>query len=215
MRILKKFNLSELERDLEILSEKERQTTNGGGDGTSANPYTSEEYYTLIAQNTWSEGYVEGWGHVDTNRMGEPGHSDITVTYDRDDHKIYIYAQNGSVLGTYSAFNYTISSSNGSWPTGTFSMLDQTSTYMHGSQTDGNGIIRDSYEGSFGEYGIYRAQPFSDGNTDRIGMGLHSGRENDPTEQTEGCIRTTDQAMQDIGSWLQRNGNFTYINVRD
>ncbi|GHT67052.1 hypothetical protein AGMMS50239_29560 [Bacteroidia bacterium] len=212
---LKKFNLSELERELEVLSEKERRKVNGGGNGTVSSPYTTEEYYMATANNTWNGGYVEGWGNVDNNHMGAPGKSNTSVIYDRSDHKIYLYAQNGSMLGSYDAYNNTTSGSNGSWPVGSYAMYDQTSTYTHGNQVDGSGIKKDSYSGSFGEYGIYRANPFNDGNTDRVGMGLHSGRGNDPTKQTDGCIRTTDQAMIDIGSWLSRGGSFTNITVRE
>ena len=39
----------------------------GGGNGTSANPYTQAEFDSMLSNDNWNGGYVEGMGYVATN----------------------------------------------------------------------------------------------------------------------------------------------------
>lgn len=39
----------------------------GGGNGTSANPYTKVEFDSMLSNDNWNGGYVEGMGYVAPN----------------------------------------------------------------------------------------------------------------------------------------------------
>ncbi len=134
---------------------------------------------------------------------------DITVTFDRSDGMIYIYA-NGEIIDAYPAHNNTWPSSEGIWPDGTYSMLDQNSTHMHSGSLD-------TVNGAYGTNGIYRANDFCDPMGDiRDGMGLHAGRANEPWGySTNGCIRTTEDAMSALQCYIETYGSFTSITVRE
>ena len=130
---------------------------------------------------------------------------DVTVTFDKSDNMIYVYGD-GTLVGSYSAGNNTDSGSNGAWSTGTYAMSTQSSPVTHSG---------DSYSSSFGTYGIYQAAGFYDANgTYRTYMGLHSGRSDDTSYPTYGCIRTTDAAMAEIAAFISSCGSFTSITVR-
>ncbi|TKG93621.1 hypothetical protein EYV94_15340 [Puteibacter caeruleilacunae] len=135
---------------------------------------------------------------------------EVTVTFDRSDGMIYIEV-NGQVVDSYIAHNNTTSTSEGQWPNGTYSMYDQNSSHYH------TGSDLDTYNGPYGEHGIYRANYFCDPNGDmREGMGLHAGRANEEWgSPTNGCIRTTEAAMDAIACYIGSYGSFTTITVQD
>ena len=131
---------------------------------------------------------------------------DVTVTFDRSDSMIYIYAD-GILLDSFPAANNVDSNSQGIWSNGTYSMYDQNSAYTHSD---------DSYESSYGTHGIFRANSFIDENgCERTYMGLHSGRSDNYNHPTYGCIRTTDAAMSELLCYIGSYGSFTSITVRD
>ena len=96
----------------------------------------------------------------------------------------------------------------GNWEDGIYSMLDTEKPYKH---YDNNGnpltevrkgsiIPKDSKDGAYGEYGIFRANNFSqDDGTVRSGMAFHAGRgvtdESSQYSYTMGCIRVAPEAI--------------------
>ena len=116
------------------------------------------------------------------------------ITFNGHDHTITLRDSNGVVIGTWRANNRTTSASslqfvqNGNYP-----VEDRHRPHTHG-------VTQDSADGEYGTHGIVRfTVPGHDG------VGIHSGRQNlaDRTPQrgmgtdhvTQGCIRTTDEAM--------------------
>lgn len=59
-----KATLAELAREMSILSEQDQYSYYGGGNGSSFDPYTYEEYQNLVFSGSWHGGYV--LGSVDT-----------------------------------------------------------------------------------------------------------------------------------------------------
>ncbi|BAR49077.1 hypothetical protein TFKS16_1509 [Tannerella forsythia KS16] len=64
MKKLTRKSLDELAKTLPVIEEASQMHYVGGGDGTSANPYTQYEYNTMLNSNSWNGGYVEGIGYV-------------------------------------------------------------------------------------------------------------------------------------------------------
>jgi len=86
--------------------------------------------------------------------------------------------------------------------------MDQNSAHTHGS---GSG---DTYDGTYGTQGIYRAVDFYDAEGDyRTVMGIHAGRSEDVNYPTFGSIRTTEQAMSIIQQDIQNYSPLTSITV--
>lgn len=71
MKQLKKKNLTELAEIMPVVSEREQQWyVGGGGDGT----YTAAEFEKMLADGTWSGGYVDGFfGYVLPEVICTPG----------------------------------------------------------------------------------------------------------------------------------------------
>jgi RHS repeat-associated protein len=116
------------------------------------------------------------------------------VVFVRSQYKISLYSSGDVLIGSWPASNFVTSDSNGPWRTGRFAMLDTTSPNFHSKK-------KDSPNGSYGPYGIFRARPFRDADgTIRDGMGIHSGRANaaGPCNPTRGCVRTDNDAMRAI-----------------
>ena len=109
------------------------------------------------------------------------------------------------LLGIYKAKNDVTLSSNGKWEDGIYDMFDKNTPHMHGNETDVNGVLKDSDNGSYGSGGIYRAENFDETTTDksRTGMGVHAGRENqdfNTGRKTNGCIRCSPEGFDAIGN---------------
>jgi len=114
-------------------------------------------------------------------------------------------------LGSYDAKNEVVSSSNGKWEDGEYEMEDKDTPHMHGTETDNNGVLKDSDNGAYGSGGIYRAKNFEETETDltRTGMGIHAGRENqdwNAGRKTMGCIRVKPEGFDAIGEAIETYG---------
>jgi hypothetical protein len=59
-----KISLFSMASSLNVLSENETKSVLGGGDGTSSNPFTEEEFYAMLDAGTWTGGYVAGLGYA-------------------------------------------------------------------------------------------------------------------------------------------------------
>lgn len=73
--------MAELEKELEILSKKEMSVCRGGGDGSRTNPYTWDEYDTLVDNPYFKRGWV-----MDTDGSLFYGLSSVTVTGGTEEH---------------------------------------------------------------------------------------------------------------------------------
>lgn len=112
-----------------------------------------------------------------------------TLTFNREAGTLVLTNNSGQVVGTYNASNNASSNSNGQFPTGTANFL----YHVAHPESDANGA-----------YGSHGNMVFDvEG---RTGMGVHSGRADSCDganrcgyeHATMGCIRTTDEAMQEI-----------------
>lgn len=168
-------------------------------------------FYEYVTNSEWWQSLM--YGNEPTYYPDPEAYyaSSLSVVFDRSDGMIYVF-EGGQVIASYEAHNNVDSHSNGSkiWTNGTFSMQDTYSANFH------PGTNLDTHGGTFGEYGIFRANYFQDeSGTWRYGMGLHSGRSNDPSHPTYGCIRTTDEAMAFISQQISLGYHFTSITVQD
>lgn len=130
------------------------------------------------------------------------------LIYDGQRRTLTLVDRNGNVVGSWQANNRVDSHATlRGVPNGTYRMLDRRASHRHGG-SDRQGIPRDSAMGEYGTYGIVRMNDFpADGRT-HAGVGIHSGRLNVPDRSatrgtgpdhvTQGCIRTTDEAMRVI-----------------
>lgn len=50
-----------------VIEESLQMSYVGGGNGTSANPYTKVEFDSMLSNDNWNGGYVEGMGYVAPN----------------------------------------------------------------------------------------------------------------------------------------------------
>ena len=57
-------SLNELAKTMPVIEESLQMSYVGGGNGTSANPYTQEEYESMVSSGIWNGGYVENWGYT-------------------------------------------------------------------------------------------------------------------------------------------------------
>jgi hypothetical protein len=162
------------------------------------------EYQYRCANGAWTGGFVEGF---DTYLKGSGGSAEITVIFDRSDSKIYVM-MDGAQVKSFDAANNVASNSKGIWSSGTYDVYTQTKPNTRKS---------DSYDSKFGTYGNYITYPFIDANGKyRDGMSLHSGYSDDYNRVTEGCIRTTDEAMSFIQNLINtNNGKLTKVIVQE
>ena len=63
-RKLTRKSLDELALIMPVLSGDVQRRYVGGGDGSKENPFTEEEYDSMVNAGTWDGGYVEGWGYT-------------------------------------------------------------------------------------------------------------------------------------------------------
>jgi len=125
----------------------------------------------------------------------------LHIVYNGQTHRIKVYADEGDVdlsgrrrsrgelLLNEPAYNNTAPGSNGPFPEGTFDVagvFDNTGDRADRVPSQGPVFI------------------WIDPVPGRSEMGIHGGR-GDPTYPTLGCIRTTDQAAQDIANLIRRN----------
>ncbi|MDR0602739.1 MAG: hypothetical protein LBG80_00370 [Bacteroidales bacterium] len=61
---LKRLTIAEMAEIMPIIEKSEQERMLGGGDGSSGNPYTWDEYEYLADNDNWSGGYVEGAGYT-------------------------------------------------------------------------------------------------------------------------------------------------------
>lgn len=135
------------------------------------------------------------------SRIDPLGLSDLVVN--QTTHTITVYDGNGNVVATGPAYNNAQSGSRGPWADG---------TYNYSYHTTHQDDSADSAYGSDGNY-VFNVPGCS-------GCGVHSCRENTadalgrsgPQHATNGCIRTNDQTMDEIGQLI--NGNDPLQSVR-
>ncbi|MDR0602737.1 MAG: hypothetical protein LBG80_00360 [Bacteroidales bacterium] len=61
---LKRLTIDEMAEIMPIIEKSEQERMLGGGDGSSGNPYTWDEYEYLADNDNWYGGYVEGSGYT-------------------------------------------------------------------------------------------------------------------------------------------------------
>jgi hypothetical protein len=136
-----------------------------------------------------------------------------------DDAKTTGDSKDDILLGTFKAHNNVTSTSKGKWEDGSYDMYDQTSRRTHKGQYEKDGkTLQDSENGRYGTGGIYRAKDFKEStDEERTGMAVHAGRENKEFEsrKTEGCIRTTPEAMKAIDNAIKKYGALQKIIVQN
>ena len=116
------------------------------------------------------------------------------------------------LLGTYIAHNNVTRSSKGKWEDGIYPMIDRNTAHKHGTATDRHDVKLDSDNGAYGSGGIFRAENFTEaednGGDERVGMGIHAGRENRDFEarKTLGCWRITPQGFDAIEEAISEYG---------
>ncbi len=232
MKKIKKLTLKELENVATII---EQQTIVGGSDkgydnrnpwepytGGGSNSMSGFSSYTNFTNDFFGDSASQAFlntpsssssgtsesGQNNSNNTASVvvGNGATTVVFDKSSNTITILG-NGEPVGIYPAANNVTSSSQGTWPNGTYSVMDTNEPHTHNSG--------DTYSGSYGVDGIYRADPFEDGNCQRDGMGIHSGRNDIYTTPTNGCIRTTTPGMDAIQCSIDSNGPLTTIIVQD
>lgn len=117
-----------------------------------------------------------------------------SLRFDGINLKLQLYSDSWELLGEWPANNRVAHSAKMRFiPNGRYAMEDKTHTKTHTRS-------KDSTKGSFGPYGILRLAAFriAGHRKPHDGVGVHSGRNNNPNSATMGCIRTTDDAMNNI-----------------
>ena len=122
-------------------------------------------------------------------------------------------------IGEYLAHNNVTRSSQGKWEDGIYGMLDQKNSHKHGDKRDDSGVLLDSPNGSYGSAGCYRANTFTEKTTKkvRVGMAVHAGREHKAFlhRKTQGCVRTTPEAMEMIDNAISIYGPLQRIIIQN
>jgi hypothetical protein len=132
------------------------------------------------------------------------------LIFDGNAHTITLRDRTGRIVGTWPANNRTDSRATLRFvPNGNYTVQDSVAPNRHGAE--------DSTSGQYGTRGIVRFNvPGHDG------VGVHAGRQGvpdltperraGPDHVTEGCIRTTEEAMGAIVDAM-RGGSLTNIQV--
>jgi hypothetical protein len=114
MRTLRKADIESMERELQVLKNPEKFL--GGTKGDWDDPYSKEEYESMLESGTWNDGgYVSGMGYV----LGE-----VVVT--------------GSASGSSGSSDYY-------YPQGGGFMSDTSSTYEDDNDTNGSSETSESH----------------------------------------------------------------------
>lgn len=126
------------------------------------------------------------------------------MVFDGTTHQVSLIDRSGTTIGTWPAFNNVDRHATLTHlPNATFPFVDNVRPHPHPA----------SPNGPYGSHGILRFTV-----PGHVGIGLHSGRataahQPGPPHPTEGCIRTTDDAMQSISTAI-RNDPLSTIDVR-
>lgn len=131
------------------------------------------------------------------------------LVYDGSTNTITMVNRDGETVGSWPAHNRTARAATLRFvPNGTYNLTDRVSPHRHAGN-DRHGVPLDSTNGEFGVHGIVRLNPFNN----HSGVGVHSGRATardghgnvGAKHVTEGCIRTTDEAMGVITSTMRND----------
>lgn len=154
--------------------------------------YYRARYYDPSIGRFLSEDPLEFGGEINFYRYVENNPALLIDPYglssfifNRANGTLTLLNKNGNVVIVCDAGNNTAKHSKGPWPNGTYPY-----SWHHNHPADPNG--------PFGSYGIFIFTV-----PGRPGMGVHSGRANSggPKHPTEGCVRTTDNCMQQINNF--------------
>jgi hypothetical protein len=120
------------------------------------------------------------------------------IIFVRSQHKLTLLDKDGKEVGSWDAYNNVVSTAK-PWPNETFKFA------YHKKHDD------DAPNSAFGSHGNLVFDV-----TGRSGMGVHSGRadKNGPKHPTEGCIRTSDEAMKALLE-LHKKDPLKTITVKD
>ncbi|AQS86059.1 MAG: L,D-transpeptidase [Acetobacter aceti] len=121
------------------------------------------------------------------------------LVFDGTEETLVLIDKNGKSVGSWHANNRTDSHATLHFvPNGSLPFQDRTAPHRHSAPN------ADTVNGEYGSFGIIRMMPF-DGHA---GVGVHAGRANTPDKSilrgigpdhvTQGCIRTTEDAMKAI-----------------
>jgi len=133
------------------------------------------------------------------------------LTFDGHTHTLTLRDQNGQVVGTWAANNRTDAQATLQFvPNGGYTVRDSHTPTRHGAPDD-------TIDGRYGTQGIVQFNV-----PGHVGVGIHAGRQvtrdrtperlAGPDHVTEGCIRTTEEAMGAIVNAM-RNDPLTAIRV--
>jgi RHS repeat-associated protein len=159
------------------------------------------------------------------------------LIFNRKESTLTLYAQDGNVVGTWSASNKPDSKSPIDKLSGRYDFLDRKTAHKHGDAKvdlkdngkavlDDKGkqvqVLKDSPQGPYGANGIFRLKPFTDSQGDHAGLGVHDGKVgvrdgagNTGWEAfTNGCVRTTPEAMEMIVKTAP-NDPLDYLEAKD
>lgn len=146
------------------------------------------------------------------------------LVFDGATHQISLIDSNGNTVGTWPA-NNVVERGPGTRhlrfvPNGTHTLIDRSAPHRHAGN-DQRGVPYDSAGGAYGSHGIVRLAPIQGHN----GIGVHSGRAGMADRSgrrgenfaTQGCIRTTDDAMRTIAQSMRADPlrSITVRNNRD
>jgi hypothetical protein len=136
-----------------------------------------------------------------------------SIVFDGDENSLTLFDREGKTLGSWQATNRPESRAPLNYiPDGDYAFIhhDRFQPHTHGDEPDKKGIKKDSLNGAYGSYGIFRLLPVHRKGV-QIGhenepLGIHSGRffapdgkgHRGPFHMTAGCIRTSDKAMLEI-----------------
>jgi hypothetical protein len=123
------------------------------------------------------------------------------LLFQRKQHTVTLFSKDGKKLASFEACNNVVSGSD-PFPVGTYK-------FSHAKRHED-----DAAGSTYGRYGIVVFEVPS-----RTGLGIHSGRADaknnpGPKHPTQGCIRTTDDAMKKILE-VHVNDKLTEIKVVD
>jgi len=191
--------------------------------------YTYDEYIWLSVDPLAEKfpnvsSYV--YCHDNLVKFIDPDGKDPYLVYNGAKHVLQIYDDNKTpgnfkddkLIGSYQAHNNVTRSSQGKWEDGNYKMDTKTHRHTH-SGADGKNRPDDSSNGKYGKGGSYTAATLKETTTGKVrtGMSVHAGREYKPLEErvTEGCIRTTPEAMTGIDNAIKNFGPLQSILIQN